>query len=196
MAPTKSLVVVRGDRRAEKLDSTFACVSHANQRQSYVALELENGKVAGRTVYDRSKRSDLEKRMSDPSYNTILVDERADRNLLPLSAPKGAIAADLSEMRRAKSDVEIRRLRQMEARVRKGMASDGDDSFRGVVAKNGVAPAFTRRESKGNFVEYRGGAKHPSGLTVELSRVVPESNAWASRLDRAEAGFRAVEAMM
>ena len=55
-----------------------------------------------------------------------------------------APAADLSEMRRAKSDIEIRRLRQLETRVRTGL---GADSFRGVVAKNGVAPAFTRGES-------------------------------------------------
>ena len=123
MAPSKSLVVVRGDRRYGRLDSTFACVSHSNATQSYVVLDLEDGRVAGRTVYGRSERGAVEERMRDPAYDTVLVDDRADRTLLPLSTPTGAIAADLSEMRRAKSDTEIRRLRQMEARVRTGLTS-------------------------------------------------------------------------
>ena len=56
--------------------------------------------------------------------------------------------------------------------------------------------AFDVRRCKDEFYEYRGGVKHSSGLTVELSRVEPISDVWEQRLERVHRGLTAVRGLV
>lgn len=196
MPNSRGLLVVRGSKDAHTLDSTFACVAHSDENKAYVALELDKGRVVDREIYPHTHRRELENRMHDPKYGSVLVDSRSDAFLLPLTPPDDAMEANLEELRRSKSDLEIRQLQKMDAAI---CTAFGDEeqhidkrTFRGTIEEDDLRSAFQRRECKNRFVEYRGGARNPHGLTVELSTVVPLCNDWERRIARAENGFRAV----
>ena len=191
----RELIVVRGDKHGN-YDATFACAAHQDARKSYVAIEAVDGQIGERTIYRSSERAALERRMRDPAYRAVSVDMRTQSNLLPVTPPpERAVPLDLDAIRRAKSDEEAKVLDELRDTVFRGLYRSGDN-YRG--AFDGVAhtPAYAKREVPGKFVEYRGGARAPNGLKVEMAEVTPLSDAWRARMARVDAGFRAVSELV
>ena len=124
---------------------------------------------------------------------TVHVDHRTDKNLLPLTVPETAQLLDLKVFRRAKSDDEIEELtkafRATHALLH-GNEKPDKDTFRGSAASESSydRSAFTVTKAKG-FTQYRGGVQTPSGLSTDLTRVVPNTLEWETRLQRVYKGL-------
>ena len=68
---------------------------------------------------------------------------RTDPDLLPLTPPSHAIAADIDTFRRAKSDDEIERLNSLHRQVAQGMKHRDGDSFGVWVTRRTPCPRST-----------------------------------------------------
>lgn len=194
----RCLLVVRGALNGS-LDPMFACASHSPMdRKSVVAIDLgEDGGVTNRTIYRAEEVHVLEERMCDRTLDLLMVDLRTDRNLIPLKSPPWAVAADLEGLRRSKNEEEAATVRRLGDIIRGTLDDDGvtsERSYRGGVAReiDDAVPAFRIKRHQGHFTEKRAGLRHVSGITVELTRVVPESSDWKRRADRVQAGVNAV----
>ena len=192
-----ALVVVRGAYRGT--DPTYACLTHDVREGHYGSFEILDGRVQNRTVYRASERAALERRMAEANaFDAVYVDGRDDARLLALTAPKHALPADLNLFRRAKSDGEMRVLRELGQLSRDSLDASSDGrTFRGATA-TGVTPyrAAHARVARDGFVEYRGGFQSPTGLFAELSRVEPTNDAFRGLLERTHRGLDAVQREM
>ena len=185
----KVLYVIRGAR--SKLDPTYACASHDKESGRYVTLEVDTtkGRVVNRRV--ESSREAVEELASN--YRGVYMDTRDDPNLMALPKVKNSIAADLDLIRRAKSDEELRDLRNLSAKTR-AMLEEGmsEAKFRGTANSLGNRAYFKAHRGKG-FTEYRGGMKDEHGRCSDLTRVVAHNAAWEERLARVYRGLDKVE---
>lgn len=189
MPSEPSLIVVRGSHKG--VDPTYACTAHDFRGGRYALLEVQDGRVAKRTLVPASDRRQVEEAMQQ--YRGVYVDQRDDAGLLPLTAPAHAVAADLVSMRRAKSDEEMEALRGLsnETRARLDEGVTRTDAFRGAAQKNGHRSAFEVTQARG-FTQYRGGLQDAKGRVSDLTRVEAKTPEWEARLERVERGLDAV----
>ena len=189
MAP--SLVVVRGSYRG--LDPAYACVARDTRPGHYATFEVDGGVVQNRAHYRASERDDLQRLMR--SYDTVYVDRRDGDGLLPLTPPPEALTADLNVIRRAKSEEEMRVMREMSSLTRRMLDGSPDDAtFRGATSESALPYkwAFQKTDRPG-FTEYRGGFQSASGLYTDLTRVEPKTAAFRGLLERTNRGLDAVQ---
>lgn len=187
-----SLIVVRGSYRGT--DPNYACTAHDAQPGRYAVIEVEDGRVAKRTIVPSSERAVVEEKMRT-FRGTVYADGRKDSSLLPLTAPASAREADFATYRRAKSDDEMKAVDEMAKWSRRAL-DDGATStstFRGAAQNAGYAKsAFTVVKTPG-FVQYRGGVQDTMGRCSDLTRVVPRTQEWEERLTRVHRGLDDVE---
>lgn len=187
-----SLIVVRGHR--DRLDPTYACISHDNYRGCYGVLTVEDGHIAKREIYEKHERTDLEKRMA--SYRGVVGDMRTDKGLMPLTFPTHTTQLDAASLRRAKSDDEFATMRGLTRVVNAGLDQSGERGFRSACTQQDATPAYRCTKHGKAFTEYRGGARDASGMTVELTRIVPHSQEWKDRMDRVYKGLEAASKLI
>ena len=191
---TKSRIFIRGS--VSNLDPTYACVAHDGNQGKYAMIELTNGRVSDRQVFDQWDVEKMETYMKDDTFRgTIEVDTRKDDDLLPLNVPEGAIPADLDTFRRSKSDAELSVLSELTSATYNLLNQNEEEigyTFRGISKDVGnLQVAHTTKEGNG-FVEHRAGFRDSLGRVSDLTRIIPKTNDWEERLQRAYRGCDAV----
>lgn len=191
---TKSRIFIRGS--VSNLDPTYACVAHDGNQGKYAMIELTNGRVSDRQVFDQWDVEKMETYMKDDTFRgTIEVDTRKDDDLLPLNVPEGAIPADLDTFRRSKSDAELSVLSELTSATYNLLNQNEEEigyTFRGISKDVGnLQVAHTTKEGDG-FVEHRAGFRDSLGRVSDLTRIIPKTNDWEERLQRAYRGCDAV----
>ena len=154
----------------------------------------QNGETVDRS--HTTSRSEVEKEMKS-FRGTVLVDDRNDRNLMPLTVPDNAKSYDMSHIQRIKSDECIEAVERMARLTRQKLyaATDVDaKSFRGDSGASKPFPrsAFQKTETAG-FVQYRGGFQDDMGHCTDLTRVEAKTQEWEDRLDRVYRGLDAIK---
>lgn len=188
-----TLLVSRNGRSAN--DPTYCSIAHKNVPGEYTMVRLDgNGETTDRS--HTTSRSEVEKEMKS-FRGTVLVDDRDDRSLMPLSVPDNAKPYDLSAIQRIKSDECIEAVERMARLTRQKLyaATEVDaKSFRGDSAASKPFPrsAFLKTETAG-FVQYRGGFQDDMGHCTDLTRVDAKTPEWDERLDRVYKGLDAIK---
>lgn len=185
MSEHKTLYVVRGAQNF--VDPTYACASHDNKCGKYAMLEIDNekGMVTKRMLV--TTQGEVEQQALN--YRGVIMDSRTDDFLLPKPNVEGSTVADLDDIRRAKSDTELQELRELSQKTREMLNThDEESTFRSVADELGNRSYFKAYKTEG-FTEYRGGMKNEKGICSDLTRVVPNNEAWKERLQRTNQGL-------
>ena len=95
----------------------------------YATFEVDGGVVQNRAHYRASERDDLQRLMR--SYDTVYVDRRDGDGLLPFTPPPEALTADLNVFRRAKSEEEMRIMKEMSSLTRRMLDDSPNSTTRG-----------------------------------------------------------------
>ena len=188
------LIVAKG--ASSTLDPTYACMSHNSECGKYALLHMKNGNVVNREV--TSSRAYAEDAMRT-FKGSVYVDERTDRNLLPLTAPDDAKFMNLKTFRRSKSGNEASELNALfkatHARLH-GTTTPCERGFRGC-GESDASVGYDRSAyvvtTANGFTQYRGGFQTDAGLSSDLTRVIPRTLDWEKRLERVSRGLDAVE---
>lgn len=178
----RGLLVVKGGHR---YDPTFSCIAHSPKKNHYALLELENGTITKRTLYDESQRTQLERLLSNAS--NVFADMRTDEHLLPFTFPKHAMEIDTMVFRRAKGDDELMSLDAM-TKILKTVRHE--PLFRGTSDDN-FKHAFSQFDTE-EFTVKQHGMKDVAGRTIELTVVEPHTDDWNERMERVYKGCDAV----
>ena len=188
--PTRSMVIVRGKYKGS--DPVFSSLSHSSEGGAYSLLEFEEGRLLDRRNIPLDRKSEVDAYTLDGSLykGTVYVDSRINRDLLPLPKGDNYLEADLSIYRRAKSDSEINTVHSLSSKTTRLLSNiDTEKTFRGSLSKTeGLHSAFKRTETRG-FIQYRAGFKDSQGLVSDLTRIVPKTDEWAQRIERAYRGL-------